>query len=142
MGYQVEWHADGVRARLSDVLRGTDLLALVCAVCEDARFDNLRYCIVDATDIDGLQVDDEHFTSSCATLIGAAFTNAHVVVAVISTHAACHALCGRMVEMRVMPFPPAVFPALDMALRWIGAELPARGSPRSIPKRWLPLARA
>jgi hypothetical protein len=136
MAYRVEWEGAGVVAHVTGTLLGEDMVGLVRDICEDPRFAALQFCIVDASAADTYQVDDQDSVASSATLIGSSFTNARVVVAVISRHAMSHAICGRLIEMNAMPFPPAVFPDLGMARRWIEAELPYRRSAGAVVEAW------
>lgn len=128
MSYRLDWEEGGVCARLTGTLAEPDLRGLITGICEDPRFDALKFCIVDASSVESFAVDEAQVLANAASLIGAAFTNGRVVVAVVSTQVASHAICGQLVEMGAMPFPPAVFPHIDMARRWISVELPYRRS--------------
>jgi hypothetical protein len=126
MSYRIDWEAAGVVATLTETLHGIDLAGMVTEICGDTRFDELKYCIVDTTNVARVAVDEEHVLGSAASLIGAAFSNARVVVTVVSTLAESHAICGKLCEARAMPFLPAVFPDVRMARRWIQSEIPFR----------------
>jgi hypothetical protein len=128
MPYQPEWETSGVVARVSGTMVSADLLGLVTEICQDGRFDDLLYCVVDTSRAEGFAIEENQVLVSGASLIGAAFTNARVVVTVISSRSASHAVCGTLVEMSAMPFPPVVFPDIAMARRWINAEVIYRQS--------------
>ncbi len=134
MSYQIAWESNGVVVTVTDTLAGRDLCGFVEKICEDIRFDALRYCIVDLSCVERVTVDDEHVITSAASLIGAAFSNARVVVTVVSMRAAVHALCGSLCETRAMPFLPAVFPDQRMARRWLQTEIAYRQSDAATPE--------
>lgn len=85
MAYTTTWLPHGVIWVYSGKLTGNELLQSNLDIFGDERFDNLRFQIVDLTNVDSLEVTEKHMRKIAHLDMAAARSNPRVKVAVVTT---------------------------------------------------------
>ncbi len=85
MPFTITWTQQGVVWKYSGRLTGSDLLTSNLQIFGDERFDELRYQIVDLSDVEEIDVSEAVMRKVAHLDMAAARTNPRVKVAVIST---------------------------------------------------------
>lgn len=84
MPYQITWRTNGVYWRYYGVLSGNELLQSNFDIFGDERFDDLRYQIVDLTDVEEVEVTEKHMRKVAHLDMAASRSNPRVKVAVVA----------------------------------------------------------
>ncbi|MFO1407777.1 MAG: hypothetical protein U1F08_09640 [Steroidobacteraceae bacterium] len=133
MPYRLTWESGptGVVAEYSDRLSRNDLADYSRELTVDPRWHNLRYVIVDASRIDGVDVDTSTPLALAAPyilLIGAACTRDPLPYAVVTSNPELMHLLERQRAFGVFPYPTPVFETVAAARRWVAQQLPANNA--------------
>lgn len=131
MPHRLTWESSptGVVAEFSARLSASDLAAYCRELTVDPRWYNLRYVIVDASGIDGVDVDTSSplaLAKPNVLLIGAACTRDPLPYAVVTSNPELLHLLERQREFRVFPYPTPVFGTVAAARQWLAQQLPAK----------------
>lgn len=128
MPYRLTWEAGptGVVVEYSGRISANDVSAVFEEITVDSRWAGLRYVIVDASHIDGVDID----TSSRVTLaepnillIGAASVHEPLLFACVTRNAEMLHVLQRQQELGVFPYPTSVFDSVMAARQWVGQRL-------------------
>lgn len=127
MPYTLTWEGSrGVFARYHGRISAGDLGNICHDVTADPRWDDLRYVIADALDIEGHDVD----TSSASALaepnvllIGAASSHRPIHFSVVTRNPDLLHMLQRQRELGVFPYHTQVFDDVDAARQWIFERL-------------------
>ena len=122
MAYMTEWENKGVCWKYHGIVTGTELLRSNLDIYGDERFDEMRYQIIDLTEIEGLKVSEEDMKRIAAYDEAAAITNPYVKVAVVATDRAAQELSSFYDnESAESPWKTMLFNTVDEARLWIAA---------------------
>lgn len=83
MPYTTEWLDHGIIWTYSDVLTGNELLESNLSIFGDERFDELRYQIVDLTQVTAVEATESHMRKIAHLDMAAALTNPRIKIAVV-----------------------------------------------------------
>ena len=123
MPYTIEWKTDTVIWTYSGRLTGEDILESNMAIYGDARFDALRYQIVDLRKVDEFAVDEIHMRKIAHLDRAAAYTNPHVRVAVVTNEERGETMTDTYIEQAPdSHWPTQTFYDLDEALTWVKSK--------------------
>lgn len=122
MPIRFQWEPRGVvRIITGDVDTG-ELLNSVADLQNDPRFDELRYVVEDLSEVGAVQLDEAGMDMLIASAIGAAFSNPHIRIAVVTTSPYVHTLARQFVAQS--PYITRMFRTLADARAWIaGGEI-------------------
>ncbi len=85
MAYEMVWEARGVYRRYYGRMTDAELMESVVRTHSSPHFDELRYVIIDALEVEEFVVTNPSFISEIAALDSAsALTNPHIKVAVVA----------------------------------------------------------
>jgi hypothetical protein len=122
--YRLNWESGltGTLVTYSGRVSAGDIASVHEEITADPSWNDLQYVIVDASAIDGVDVD----TSSRAALaepnillIGAAVTREPLLFAVVTHNLEMLHLLRRQRELLVFPYPTPVFGSVAAARRWV-----------------------
>ncbi len=85
MPYSISWKPDGIIWTFHHILTNDDVIQANLDIYGDPRFDDLRYQIVDISDVRQFHVTNEVFDEAAAMDEAAALSNPNLVVAVVAT---------------------------------------------------------
>ena len=127
MPYELAWEGThGVVATYRGRISAADLGKICLDVTADSRWDELRYVIADALDIQGVDVD----TSSAAALaepnillIGAAHSHRPIHFSVVTRNPDLLHMLQRQRELGAFPYHTEVLESVSAARRWIHERL-------------------
>lgn len=121
MPYQTIWRDRGVEWRYSGVLTGSELLASNEAIYGDPRFDDLRWQLVDLSDVTGFDVSERNMKFLAHFDAAAARTNPKIRVAVIAPHSgACEITDFYQQHSREISWETQQFTTREAAEAWLG----------------------
>ena len=84
MSYTISWTETGVIWTYTGLLTGSEIIESNDAIYGDARFDDLRYQIVDMSGVDSFQVSELEMRQMAHLDKAAARTNPHIRIAVVA----------------------------------------------------------
>jgi hypothetical protein len=127
MPYLTTWRPDGIIWTYSGTLTGDELLDSNFEIFGDARFDDIRYQIVDLSAVEEIKVTEKDMRRIAHLDMAAARSNPRVKVAVVSTakdgqflsHAYKQFTKGKS------PWITHLFSTLEEAKKWLNAETEA-----------------
>jgi hypothetical protein len=122
MPFEIVWESRGVCRRYFGTLLAAEIQRSIEMICEDARFDDLRYCICDYRDVTRVGSSGEELAVATAQLRGATRTNPNIIAAVVATQPAMLAGLNALPLLQSGPNPSAVFATPDEAHAWIATQ--------------------
>jgi hypothetical protein len=119
VAYEMFWEARGLYRRYYGRVTDAELMESTVITEASPQFDELRYTILDALEVQELIVSNPSFIAELAAIdSAAALTNPHIKVAVVTQSPEI----GRLVELYkadpLCPFPTQVFGTLAEARKW------------------------
>jgi hypothetical protein len=127
MPYELAWEGvRGVVAKYSGIISANDLEQICEQVTIDPRWDTLRYVIVDALAIDGVDVDTSTGSALARPnilLIGAASVHGPVLFAIVTDNDALLRMLQRQRDLKVFPYETREFDSIAPARAWIDSVL-------------------
>ncbi len=122
MAYTTEWENKGICWKYAGVVTGKELIRSNLDIYGDARFDNMRYQIVDLTDVEGIKVSAEDMKRIAAYDEAASLSNPYVKVAVVATSESAKALSIFYDnESSESPWETMLFDTVNEARFWINS---------------------
>lgn len=118
MSVHISWEPHGVGLCCSGEALADDLIEAMRQIQNDCRFDQLRYALMDFSPVQGLLLSDEELDVLIAMALGAAYSNAHIRLALVSSDEDGRSLCRRF--MRSSPYLTRLFSDVAAARAWIG----------------------
>lgn len=85
MPFELAWEPRGVVITYSGMIVAEEVLDCHRRIAADARFDDLRYAIVDTLPVRSISMSDADVEEIDAYLRGPAFTNPNIAVAFVAT---------------------------------------------------------
>ncbi len=120
MSFELQWEARGVLRRLFGSVSMRDRHDSFEAICADARFDKVRYCVSDYSDVGDYQWDLEGTREIAAAHVGPLITNPRLVFAAVTSRADVLASIRAFIGTGLSSAPYRVFPTLAAARLWLG----------------------
>lgn len=122
MAYQVFWEESGAYKRFAGHVSDDELARSVSGIHGDRRFDDLRYVINDFLGVESFDVTAENVTYIAAIDGAAARSNPHIRIALVVAHPEATDLAMRYIASPWTVYPTRIFPSLDEARAWLGAD--------------------
>ncbi len=127
MPYRLNWEAHGVVRHYHGDVTIAERLASFEAICGDARFDSLRWCITDYLAVQHYEVTAEATAEIAAYHRAPHLTNPRVRLAAVAVRPDVVAAIRDFIALRLAPQPYEVFATMADARRWVGARAGAGG---------------
>ncbi len=121
MPYRLTWENRGVYRQYVGDVTIAERLASFEAICGDARFDDLRYCITDYLGVQHYEVSDPATIEIAALHVGPALTNPGLRIAAVAVRPDVLAAIRMFIDAGFTEQPYRVFPTLDLARSWLAA---------------------
>ena len=124
MPYRLIWEANpsGLLATYSGRISADDLAAFYREITVDPRWDYLRYVIVDASAVDGVDVDSSSgamLVRRNVLIIGAARSRDPLPFVFVANNPELLNLLQRQRELRAFPYATPVFESVAAAREWL-----------------------
>lgn len=84
MPYKIAWKTGAIIWTFYGTVTGKDAIQANLGIYGDPRFDNLRYGIVDISEVEQFNIADEDLDVAAALDNAATITNSHLAIAVIA----------------------------------------------------------
>lgn len=123
MAYEIMWETGGVSKRFHGHVSDDELIQSLVQVESDPRFDSIRYVINDFLDVEGFTVSEDGVLMASAIDRGAAQSNPHIRIAVVTTDSQIHELARLYAASPVNAYPTEVFLNDGEARCWVSATL-------------------
>lgn len=121
MPYQIIWSEDGVEWTYSGVLTGTEIIQSNEAIYGDPRFDDLRYQIVDFTEVETFEVSEQDMKRMAYYDRVAARSNPRIRLAVIAPEATGRSVAETYEKHNQEPgWEQRIFETRAEARAWLG----------------------
>jgi hypothetical protein len=130
--FRLTWEPNGVYREYFGAVTIAERQASFDAICNDARFDSLRYTITDYLAATSYEVDLLATAEIAALHVGPLITNPRIAIAAVATQADVLAAIGDFIGLGFIDAPYRVFPDLAQARQWIQghfAPAPSAGTP-------------
>lgn len=118
MGYQLHWEPVGLVRRYFGQVTDEEFTAAVIRTGADARFDDLRYMILDMREGDVGAVTTECLEHASALERGAAYSNPAIRLAIVVAEDAALQLALAYASSPENIYPTRIFPDLAEARAW------------------------
>ena len=128
MPYEIRWEPAGVHWKYTGRLTGQDILQSNLQIYGDARFDDLKYQIVDLLDIDAIDAEPSHIKKVAYLDVAAARTNPGIKVAVVTERDTLKEWAQMYAEYSdASPWETMVFGNVEEARAWVAEETSQMG---------------
>jgi hypothetical protein len=122
MPYQLVWEARGVYRRYHGDLSAAERHASLEAICNDRRFDDLRYTITDYRDVGHYEQSEDDTALIAAKHIGPSMSNPRILIAAIALRADIVKAIEHFIALGMTQLPYRIFSNVDDARLWIEAH--------------------
>jgi hypothetical protein len=122
MPCKITWEPEGVHRRYSGNVRGGEVLKAIQTICADPRFDALRFDLADFLDVQGFDVSPSEDDQIVAQYRGAAYTNSHFVVAIVTNDERIRSAILTAHVALATPLQIGLFATVADARAWIGSH--------------------
>jgi hypothetical protein len=122
--YEFKWEGEGVCWKYSDTVSGEDVVRANSEIYGDARFDHLKYIIIDLLDVREIDLGDQDVSATTSFAVRANPKNPHVKVAFVATHDELCGLVRAYIEAALQRLPHSkqqLFTDEADARRWIAS---------------------
>ncbi|MGQ0711410.1 MAG: hypothetical protein ACT4NV_16890 [Rhodoferax sp.] len=117
MPIHIAWEAHGAVGVARGCVAALELIEAWQQLQNDLRFDDLRYIILDYSALDGAQLTEPEYGVLASTMVGAAYANPHIRVAIVGTSAPARTLAQH--SLQSSPYLCRCFGTLEQARGWI-----------------------
>ncbi len=123
MPYEMLWEARGLHRRYFGRTSDQEIFDSVIATESSARFDELRYILLDFLEVEEVAVSNPAFVKEIAAIdSAAALTNPHIKLAVVTAGPEIRKLAEAYAGQPLCAYPVEVFSSLAEARDW--AKIP------------------
>lgn len=119
MPVEVRWEPGGVCRRYHGVVTVAERQASLVQVCNDARFDELRFAITDYRDVVQYETTPQATEETAALHIGPLLTNPKILLASIATDEHIVAAIRHFISLEFISQPYRIFATMEEARAWI-----------------------
>lgn len=121
MSYDIRWEPRGVVKHFYGEVTDHDMMHSVIETESDPRFDELRYVINDFLDCAACAVANKTVDKIAVADCGAAFTNPHIRIAVVTTAPEIVSLTVRYAQSPLNRYPTRLFATIEDAQAWLNS---------------------
>lgn len=120
MSFQISWQSPSLMTVVyTGQTSDKEVLEVVKRQHGDERFDFLKMVLHDFSAIEGCSSDGDTLLELGARGAGAAFTNPHLKIAVVTERHDVIDMVDRFLKEGVSPYPMRIFATADMAADWL-----------------------
>lgn len=124
MPHELAWEDNGVYWKYTGNILAKELVESISEIYGDPRFDNLRYKLVDLSEIDSLEIDNKDVMSLAYKHKAASISNPNIKNAII-IKAELKELADKFANiLDDSPWDVGVFDNIDDANNWLDRRLP------------------
>ncbi len=125
MAYEMIWEGKGLHRRYHGCTSDSELLESARLTASSARFEELRYVILDFLGVEGLTVDSASFIPEIAAAdASACLNNPRIKLAVVTCAHEITLLAGAYAAHPMCAYPLQVFDNVTDARNWAKIEIP------------------
>ena len=122
MSHEVVWEPGGVLRHFWGVLRAAEYAHVQADAYANSRFDNLRYILVDFSEVSEFIATVAEAEEIIASTNGAYLSNPKLRVAVVTTHEKLRALLAEVNDLSA--YPLRLFQTVAEAREWLSTPTP------------------
>jgi hypothetical protein len=122
VSYEIIWKPRGVVKRFFDHVTSRELVQSIVEIEQDARFDNLRYCINDFLGITAISSSSRDVEDISVMDKGASLSNPRIKIAVVTTSPEVIAWTNEYANSALNSYTTKLFSSLGEAESWLASE--------------------